>query len=84
MGGEDAAVAADSGVDERLRVVGLVGGDEVEGLTEEGEAEAAGGEVGVAPPEREAEGEEEDEEGEEEKDEDDDGHGHGYGAFLDW
>lgn len=39
MGGEDGAVLGDPVVDEGLRVLRLVGGDQLEGLAEEGEAE---------------------------------------------
>lgn len=50
VGREDRTVSGDPVVDEGLRVLRLVGGDELEGLPDEGEAQVPRGEA--APPRR--------------------------------
>lgn len=63
VGGEEGAKAGDARVSEGLGVGGLVGGDELEGLAEEGEAEGsrreAAHEQGAAEEENEYGGDEE-------------------------
>lgn len=81
VGREDRAEPAHPVVDERLRVLRLVGGDQLEGLADEGEAESPRREAEAPESGRPAEEEEEENGGQEEEEED--GHeGLGLGLEL--